>query len=98
MKQFRDDKDTRGHIVMSCMTGIQDGMRVSVDDPEAKEFRSGVIQWLMTNHPHDCPICDEGGECHLQDMTVMTSHTLRKFRFKSARTTTKILVRSSITK
>lgn len=82
VKQFRDDKDTRGHIVMSCMTGIQDGMRVSVDDPEAKEFRAGVIQWLMTNHPHDCPICDEGGECHLQDMTVMTGHTLRKFRFK----------------
>lgn len=82
VKQFRDDKDTRGHIVMSCMTGIQDGMRVSVEDPEAKEFRSGVIQWLMINHPHDCPICDEGGECHLQDMTVMTGHTLRKYRFK----------------
>ena len=36
----------------------------------------------MTNHPHDCPICDEGGECHLQDMTVMTGHTYRRFRFE----------------
>ena len=35
----------------------------------------------MTNHPHDCPICDEGGECHLQDMTVMTGHDYRRFRF-----------------
>lgn len=82
VKQFRDEKDARGFIVMSCMTGVQDGMRISIDDPEAKQFRAGVIQWLMTNHPHDCPICDEGGECHLQDMTVMTGHTLREFRFK----------------
>ena len=35
----------------------------------------------MTNHPHDCPICDEGGECHLQDMTVMTGHNQRTYRF-----------------
>ncbi len=35
----------------------------------------------MTNHPHDCPTCDEGGECHLQDMTVMTGHTYRRYRF-----------------
>jgi NADH-quinone oxidoreductase subunit G len=36
----------------------------------------------MTNHPHDCPVCDEGGECHLQDMTVMTGHNYRRFEFK----------------
>ena len=36
----------------------------------------------MLNHPHDCPVCDEGGECHLQDMTVMTGHTYRRTRFK----------------
>ena len=36
----------------------------------------------MTNHPHDCPVCDEGGECHLQDMTVMTGHAYRRFRFE----------------
>jgi NADH-quinone oxidoreductase subunit G len=33
------------------------------------------------NHPHDCPVCDEGGECHLQDMTVMTGHVYRRYRF-----------------
>ncbi len=82
VKQFRDEKDTRGRIVMSCMTPVADGLRISVDDPEARAFRTGVIEWLMLNHPHDCPVCDEGGECHLQDMTVMTGHVYRKTRFK----------------
>jgi NADH-quinone oxidoreductase subunit G len=82
VKQFKDEEDTRGRIVMSCMTPISDGMRISIDDPEAREFRASVIEWLMLNHPHDCPICDEGGECHLQDMTVMTGHTYRRTRFK----------------
>ena len=35
----------------------------------------------MTNHPHDCPVCEEGGHCHLQDMTVMTGHASRRYRF-----------------
>ena len=35
----------------------------------------------MVNHPHDCPVCDEGGECHLQDMTVMSGHNARRYRF-----------------
>ena len=82
VKQFKDDKDTRGRIVMACMTPAIDGARISIDDPEAKEFRASVAEWLMTNHPHDCPVCDEGGECHLQDMTLMTGHNYRRFRFK----------------
>lgn len=65
---------------MSCMTPLAEGMRVSVDDPEARLFRKSVIEWLMLNHPHDCPVCDEGGECHLQDMTVMTGHDYRRTR------------------
>ncbi|MGA2764601.1 MAG: NADH-quinone oxidoreductase subunit NuoG [Spirochaetia bacterium] len=81
VKIFRDAADTRGRIVMSCMTPVTDGMRVAVDDPEACEMRARVTEWLMVNHPHDCPICDEGGECHLQDMTVMTGHTYRRYRF-----------------
>jgi len=81
VKQFKDEKDTHGKLVMACMTPVTDGLRISIDDPEAREFRANVIEWLMVNHPHDCPICDEGGECHLQDMTVMTGHTYREFRF-----------------
>ena len=82
VKVFRDEKDMHGRIVMSCMTPAADGTRLSIDDPEAREFRASNIEWLMTNHPHDCPVCDEGGECHLQDMTVMTGHVYRRFRFR----------------
>jgi NADH-quinone oxidoreductase subunit G len=82
VKQFKDENDKRGTIVMSCMTAASDGTRISIDDPEVKEFRAAVIEFLMTNHPHDCPVCDEGGECHLQDMTLMTGHVYRNYRFK----------------
>jgi len=82
VKQFKDENDTRGTIVMACMVAATDGVRISIDDPDAKEFRESVIEWLMTNHPHDCPVCDEGGECHLQDMTVMTGHSSRRYRFE----------------
>jgi NADH-quinone oxidoreductase subunit G len=81
VKQFQDADDTRGRIVMACMTPVAEGLRISVHDPEAIAFRRSVIEWLMTNHPHDCPVCDEGGECHLQDMTVMTGHAHRRHRF-----------------
>lgn len=81
VKQFRDENDTRGRIVMSCMTPAVEGTRISIDDPEVRAFRASVIEWLMVNHPHDCPVCDEGGECHLQDMTYMTGHNYRRFRF-----------------
>jgi NADH-quinone oxidoreductase subunit G len=82
VKVFRDEQDTRGRIVMACMTPATEGTRISIDDPEAREFRAAVIEWLMIGHPHDCPVCDEGGECHLQDMTVMTGHAYRRTRMK----------------
>jgi NADH-quinone oxidoreductase subunit G len=81
VKLFKDENDKRGRIVMSCMTAVVDGMRISIEDKEAREARKGVIELLMVNHPHDCPVCDEGGECHLQDMTVMTGHDYRRYRF-----------------
>ena len=81
VKQFKDASDTQGKLVMACMTPATDGVRISIDDPEAKAFRARVIEWLMVNHPHDCPVCDEGGECHLQDMTVLAGHVCRRYRF-----------------
>ncbi len=81
VKQFRNEQDTSGKIIMACMTPAAEGTRVSIKDPEAAEFRAAVIQGLMQNHPHDCPVCDEGGECHLQDMTVMTGHCSRHYSF-----------------
>src|ERR671936_731526 len=81
VKQFRDAQDTRGRLAMACMTPAAENTRIAIDDAEAKAFRASVIEWLMMNHPHDCPVCDEGGRCHLQDMTVMTGHTMRRYRF-----------------
>lgn len=81
VKQYQNAEDTRGRLVMSCMTPAADGTFISIDDGEAKEFRESVVEWLMTNHPHDCPVCEEGGNCHLQDMTVMTGHSFRRYRF-----------------
>jgi NADH-quinone oxidoreductase subunit G len=81
VKLFKDENDTNGRLVMACMEGVRDNMYVSVDDPVARDFRSQNVEWLMTNHPHDCAVCDEGGSCHLQDMTVMTGHAYRRFRF-----------------
>ncbi|MDA8484404.1 NADH-quinone oxidoreductase subunit NuoG [Pseudomonas resinovorans] len=81
VKQYTDENDKRGRLVMSCMTPATDNTWISIDDEEAKQFRASVVEWLMTNHPHDCPVCEEGGHCHLQDMTVMTGHNARRYRF-----------------
>lgn len=81
VRQYRDENDTRGRIVMACMTRADDGMRISIDDAATKDFRASVIEWLMLNHPHDCPVCEEGGECHLQDMTLQTGHIYRRYRY-----------------
>ena len=82
VKKFKDENDTRGRIIMSCMEPVAEGLIISIKDPETIAFRASVIESLMTNHPHDCPVCDEGGECHLQDMTVMAGHNYRKFDFR----------------
>ena len=82
VKKYKDANDTKGRIVMSCMEPVAEGMIVSINDPQAKAFRTSIIESLMLNHPHDCPVCDEGGECHLQDMTVMTGHDYRRTIFK----------------
>lgn len=78
--QYKDAEDARGRLVMACMTPVADGMCISLDADQARKFRADNIELLMTNHPHDCPVCEEGGECHLQDMTVMTGHTFRRYR------------------
>jgi NADH-quinone oxidoreductase subunit G len=81
VKQFRNPEDKHGRLVMACMTPASEGARISIEDAEAVAFRKGIIEGMMENHPHDCPVCDEGGECHLQDMTVMTGHDYRRYEF-----------------
>ena len=79
VKQYKDADDTEGVLVMACMTAAADGTRISIEDAEAKAFRAQVIESLMLSHPHDCPVCEEGGECHLQDMTLMSGHNYRRY-------------------
>jgi NADH-quinone oxidoreductase subunit G len=69
-------------VQMSCMIDARDGMVVSTTDEEAVDFRKHVIEWLMLNHPHDCPVCDEGGHCLLQDLTIAGGHGIRRFQGK----------------
>lgn len=51
----------------ACTTKVQDGMVVHTNTPEVVATRKGVLEFLLTNHPLDCPMCDAGGECELQD-------------------------------
>ena len=81
--QYLSDEDEqagRGRIVMGCMTPVSDGAIFSLDGDRARGFREAIVESLMLNHPHDCPVCAEGGECHLQDMTVMVGHRDRHYR------------------
>ncbi len=80
VKQYQDEDDQHGRIVMSCMTPITDGMIISLEDEATKTFRDNCIEAVMANHPHDCPVCEEGGECHLQDMTNLSGHTQRTYQ------------------
>ena len=66
------DKDPRPmpKLVPSCRTNVMDGMVVqNKTSPEVIEARKGVTEFLLLNHPLDCPICDQAGECHLQDLS-----------------------------
>ena len=56
--------------VASCAMACGDGMVVHTESPRAKKARQGVMEFLLINHPLDCPICDQGGECDLQDQAV----------------------------
>ncbi|MGJ1397170.1 2Fe-2S iron-sulfur cluster-binding protein [Sphingobacterium multivorum] len=65
------EKDPRPmpKLVASCRTTVMDGMEVqNITSPEVVEARKGVVEILLINHPLDCPICDQAGECKLQDL------------------------------
>lgn len=53
--------------VASCAMSASEGMKIHTDTPMVKKAREGVMEFLLANHPLDCPICDQGGECDLQD-------------------------------
>ena len=53
----------------ACTTVISEGMTVSSDNDEVRQARKAMLEMVLGNHPLDCPVCDAGGECELQDMT-----------------------------
>nr|MBA2625773.1 (2Fe-2S)-binding protein [Acidimicrobiia bacterium] len=54
----------------ACMLPVTDGMKVDTASPKTKKAQDGVLEFLLANHPLDCPVCDKGGECPLQDQAV----------------------------
>ena len=57
-------------MVTSCTTPVSDGMTVDTTNPTVKKAQEGVLEFLLINHPLDCPVCDRAGECPLQDQTM----------------------------
>ena len=56
--------------VASCAMPVVDGMKIRTNSPKVEDARKGVMEFLLINHPLDCPICDQGGECDLQDQAM----------------------------
>ncbi len=59
--------DKMGKPVTSCNTPVTEGMVVCTDSPEVKKMQASIMEFLLINHPLDCPTCDQAGECRLQD-------------------------------
>ena len=79
------EKDPRPmpKLVASCRTAVMDGMEVkNVTSPEVIEARKGVVEFLLVNHPLDCPVCDQAGECHLQDLSYEHGAAKSRYEFK----------------
>jgi len=63
----------------ACCTPVNDGMKVSTRSPLALAAQKGTMEFLLINHPLDCPICDQGGECELQDVAVGYGSDVSRF-------------------
>lgn len=69
-------------LVASCRTNVQDGMIVqNLTSPEVLEARAGVVEFLLMNHPLDCPICDQAGECDLQNLGYQHGKAGTRYEF-----------------
>jgi len=66
--------------IASCAMPAADGMIIKTNTPKIEKSRKGVMEFLLTNHPLDCPVCDQGGECDLQDQSMF--YGVDKSRFK----------------
>jgi len=70
-------------LVASCRTTVMDGMVVkNITSDRVMDARNGVVEFLLINHPLDCPICDQAGECHLQDLSYEHGKGASRYEFK----------------
>jgi NADH dehydrogenase (ubiquinone) Fe-S protein 1 len=65
--------------VASCAMPVMNGMKIYTDTPLVKKAREAVLEFLLLNHPLDCPICDQGGECDLQDQAIIFGSDRSRF-------------------
>ena len=63
----------------ACATPVADGMKVYTESRRALDAQQGVMEFLLVNHPLDCPICDQGGECELQDLAMGYGRSVSRF-------------------
>src|SRR6202140_1783788 len=73
------EKEKSPKPVASCAMPAADGMVIHTDTPMVKKARQGVMEFLLANHPLDCPICDQGGECDLQDQAMAYGSDTSRF-------------------
>jgi NADH-quinone oxidoreductase subunit G len=64
---------------IACATPISPGMEIYTNTPAVKQMRQGVLEFLLINHPLDCPICDQAGECKLQEYSVDYGQSASRF-------------------
>ncbi len=79
------EKDPRPmpKLVASCRTTVMDGMEVkNITSPRVLDARAGVVEFLLINHPLDCPVCDQAGECHLQDLSYEHGSEGTRYEFQ----------------
>src|ERR1700760_4329420 len=82
------EKDPRPmpKLVASCRTTVMDGMEVkNITSDKVLDARKGIVEFLLLNHPLDCPVCDQAGECDLQNLSY--EHGSEKTRYEFARRT-----------
>jgi NADH-quinone oxidoreductase subunit G len=90
-KDGQIEKDAEGSPVIAwmpklqaaCTTAVSEGMAVRTNTPAVAEARRSILEFLLTSHPLDCPICDKGGECPLQDHTLAYGPGVSRFRVES---------------
>ena len=63
----------------ACSTPAADGMKIHTNNEKAKASQKAVMEFLLINHPLDCPICDQGGECELQDVAMSYGSDVSSF-------------------